>query len=125
MIVSVSPSCLLKMKGDLQTHIVISYNFLLLFLLFTTVLSQWDFSHGKFRLLSPGKAHCDRVAPPNVRCMLGVLVFLQSPNSGMDYRILIVHTAVNACNCTWGCTNTIRQSALKVDSGRKIPSHTR
>ena len=27
--------------------------------LFTTVFSQWDFSSGKFRLPSPGKASCD------------------------------------------------------------------
>ena len=40
-----------------------------------TVLCQWDFSHGKFELPSPGKAICDRVALPNLRCMLGVLVF--------------------------------------------------
>ena len=34
-------------------------------LLFTTVLSQWDLSRGKFRLLSQGKASCDRVALPS------------------------------------------------------------
>ena len=33
---------------------------------FTTVLSHWDFSHGKFRLLFPGKASCDRVTLPNL-----------------------------------------------------------
>ena len=35
------------------------YFFFSLHILFTTVLSQWDFSHGKFGLLSPGKAGCD------------------------------------------------------------------
>ena len=52
----------------------------LIFILFffRTVLSLWDFSHGKFGLLFPGKARCDRVALPNLRCMLGVLVFPQS-----------------------------------------------
>ena len=43
-------------------------------LLFTIVLSQWDFFHGKFRLPSLGKASCDRVMLPNLWCMLGVLV---------------------------------------------------
>ena len=43
-------------------------------ILFTTVLSQWDFSHGKFGLLSPRKASCDRVALLNLRRMLNVLV---------------------------------------------------
>ena len=31
---------------------------------------------------------------------------------------------VNACDCTQGCTDPIRESALKVDSGRKIPCRT-
>ena len=39
------------------------------------VLSQWDFCHGKFGLLSLGKASFDRVALPNLLCMLVVLVF--------------------------------------------------
>ena len=43
--------------------------------LFTTVLSKWDFSNGKFRLLSKGKASCDRVVLPNLKRMLNVFVF--------------------------------------------------
>ena len=49
--------------------------FFFFFLLFTTLLSQWDFSHGKFGLPSPGKASFDRVALTNLGCMLGVSVF--------------------------------------------------
>ena len=37
----------------------------------------------------------------------------------MDYRILNERTDVNACDCTRGCTDTVRESALKVDFGRK------
>ena len=49
------------------------FNFLFYFLFyFTTVLSHWDFTHGKYGLLSPGKASCDRFA---LLCTLGVLVF--------------------------------------------------
>ena len=44
-------------------------------LFFTTVLSQWDFSHGKLRVPSLRKATCNRVALPNLGHMLGVLVF--------------------------------------------------
>ena len=40
--------------------------------IFTTVLSHWNFSRRKFRLLSPGKASCNRVALPNLQCMPGV-----------------------------------------------------
>ena len=42
----------------------------------------------------------------------------------MDYGIFNVRPAVNACDCTWGCTDTVRESALKFDSGRKIPCCT-
>ena len=43
----------------------------------------------------------------------------------MDFGIFNVHTVVNACNYTQGFTDTVRESALKVDSGRKIPCCTR
>ena len=39
----------------------------------------------------------------------------------MDCWIFNVRTNVNACDCTQGCTDIARESALKVDSGRKIP----
>ena len=42
----------------------------------------------------------------------------------MDYGIFNVHTDIKACDCTRRCTDTGRQSALKVDSGRKIPCLT-
>ena len=47
------------------------------------------------------------------------------PNSDMDYRIFNMHTDVNACDRTPGCRDTKRECALKVDSGRKVPCHTR
>ena len=43
--------------------------------LFTALLSPWDITYRKFGLPSLGKASCDRVALPNLQCMLGVLVF--------------------------------------------------
>ena len=42
----------------------------------------------------------------------------------MDYRIFNVRTHGNACNCTRGCMDAVRESALKVDSGRKLPCST-
>ena len=79
---------------------------LFFFLLFIIVLSQWDFSRGKFGLLSSGKASCNRVALPSL----------------IDYRIFNVCTDFNACNCTRECTDTVKESALKLDSGRKSPA---
>ena len=52
---------------------VSTYFFLHFF--FTTVMSQWDFSHGKCWLPSTGKASCDRVVLPNPWCMLGVSMY--------------------------------------------------
>ena len=42
----------------------------------------------------------------------------------MDYGIFNVRTDVNARDCAQGCTDTVRESALKVDSGRKLPYST-
>ena len=50
--------------------------------------------------------------------------FHNPPNSDMDYRIFNVRTDVNAGDCTRGFTDTVRESALKVDSGKKIPCRT-
>ena len=46
------------------------------------------------------------------------------PNSDMNYRIFIVRTDVTARDCTRGCTDNKRESALKADSGKKIPCRT-
>ena len=35
----------------------------------------------------------------------------------MDYRIFNARTDVNACDCAGGCTDTVKESALKADSG--------
>ena len=51
------------------------------------------------------------------------LCYHNPPSSDIDFRIFIVHTDVNACSCTRGYANTERESALKVDSGKKIPWH--
>ena len=47
----------------------------LFFFFFATIFLCLDFSHGKFGLLSSGKASCNRVMLPNQLCMLGALVF--------------------------------------------------
>ena len=50
--------------------------------------------------------------------------FHYPPNSDMDHGIFDVRTEINACDCARGCTDTVRESALKVDSERKIPCGT-
>ena len=45
------------------------------------------------------------------------------PSSDMDSGTFKVRTDVHACDCTLGCTDTVlvRETALKIDSWRKIP----
>ena len=50
--------------------------------------------------------------------------FHNPPNSGMDFRIFNVRTDVNARGCTRGCTDTARECAEKVDSGRTVLHRT-
>ena len=42
----------------------------------------------------------------------------------MVYRIFNMRADVNSCNCTQGCTDSVRESALNFDSGRKITCRT-
>ena len=41
----------------------------------------------------------------------------------MDNGIFKVHMDINACDCTWGCLDIVRESAQKVDSGWKPVLH--
>ena len=89
------------------------------FFFLTIVLSHGHFSHRKPGLPVTGKASCDsRAIQPVVHAgCFGVSII---------HWILTrtVSTDVNACDCTWGCKGTVQESALKADSGRKIPSCT-
>ena len=48
----------------------------------------------------------------------------ESTEFDTDHRIFNVRTDVKVCDFTRGCTDTVRESALKADSGRKKPSRT-
>ena len=43
----------------------------------------------------------------------------------MDYGIFNMRTDIKCMQLRLGCTDNVRESALKADSGRKIPCHTR
>ena len=89
------------------------------------VLSHWDFSHGKFGLLSLGKASCDIVALRSLRCMLSIFsvstihrTLAWTTGSLTCAQMLIIAIAHG------GVQTYLRESALKVDCGRKIPCCT-
>ena len=97
-----------KMQHNLLTHIGHGSEMcitLSLFLFLFLQLSDWDFSRGKFGLLSPRKANCKRVMcyPTYGACWM-FLRLRNPPNSDMDSRIFNVCTDVNAR----GCMGTIR-----------------
>ena len=90
------------------------------------VLSHWDFSHGKFGLLSLGKASCDIVALRSLRCMLSIFSVstihrtLAWTTGSLTCAQMLIHAIAHV-----GCRDTVRESARTMDSGeRKIPCHT-
>ena len=65
------------------------FSFFLFSLYFYKCIVPWDFSNGKFRLLSPGNASCSSHATqPMVHA--GCSSFHNLLNSDMDYRVFIV-----------------------------------
>ena len=112
----------------------VRWNLSSLYLFVYILLLYWHFlqlyrPHGIFPM---GNSGClpreiqlgqSRATQPTVHASV-FQCFHNPPNSDMDYRILNVRTDVNACDCTRGCPDTERESALKVDSRRKVPCGT-
>ena len=91
---------------------------------FTAVLSQWDFSQAKLGLPSQGKASRDsRATKPTAHagCFSVSIIHrtLTSTTGSLTCTQMKIHAIAHG-----GCTVTVRESALKVDSGRKIPCRT-
>ena len=98
----------------------------LFFFYWYNVLSHWDFSHRKFGLLSRGKPNGAEFRYPTYGACWLFWCFHIPPNFDMDCRTLNVRTYVILCIRlhTRGCTDTVRESALKVDSWRLFPCRT-
>ena len=90
---------------------------------FTTVFFQWNFSHGKFGFPSPGESQLRQccATQPRVHTWCFSVSVIHRPNSDMDYGNFNVPSDENACDCARGCTDTVRESALKVDWGGGDP----
>ena len=80
---------------------------------FTTVLSQWDFSHGEIRVAFPGESQLRQSCYSTYGACWMFECFHNPLNSDMDYGIFNVRTDVNVCNCTQGCLDTVREPALE------------
>ena len=101
------------------------FHFLIFFLLCTTVLCQGISPMGNSDYLSWGKPAATESCYSTYNKCWVFKCFHNPPNSDMDYGIFNVRTDVNPCNCPRGRTDTVRESVLKVDSGRKSPCRTR
>ena len=82
---------------------------------------------GNLGCLPRGKPAATESRYPTYGACWVFLCFHNPPNSDVGYGIFNVRTDVNARNCTHGRTDTdtVRESALKVESRRKIPCRTR
>ena len=100
------------------------YTFDFTFTFFNCIVPFWISPMGKFGSFPGGEpAAMSHATQPAVHAW-SFLCFHNPPNSDMDYQIFNICKDVNACLCTWGCMDTVKESALKVDSGRKIPCRT-
>ena len=110
--------------GLVTLHWFSDITFTSFFFTFYNCIVPMDFSHGKFGLLFPGESQLrqSRATQPTVHT--GCLIIHNPLNSDMDYGIFNVRTDVNACDCARGCTDTVREPVLKVDSRRKITCRT-
>ena len=76
----------------------------------------------EIRAAFPGECQLRQSRAPQTTVHAGCFKYFHNPpNSDIDYGIFNVRTVVNTFDCTRGHTDTVRESALKVDSGRKIP----
>ena len=103
-------------------NIVVKKRETIILFTFYNCIVPMGFIPWEIRVAFPGESQLQqsRATQPRV-----FQYFHNPPNSDMDYGIFNVRTDVNACDCIRGCTDTVRESALKVDSGRKIPSSHR
>ena len=101
--------CLLQWWNRPPAAIVSVYFFFFyIYFIFITLLSLWDYSHGKFRLLSLEKASCDSPttqSSAHTRCF-SVSIIHWSLTCTTESLLCNVCTDVIDWDCTPGCTNT-------------------
>ena len=85
---------------------------------------------GNSGCFAPGKGSWDRVVLPNLQCMLGgfcvvffsisiILWTLTWTTGSLTCAQMLMHAIAHR-----GCTDTVRECALKADTGRKISCRT-
>ena len=87
------------------------------FTFYSCIVPMGHFVMGNSGCLPLGKpAATESLYPAYDACWV-FKCFHNPPSSDMDYGIFNVRTYVNVCNCTPGCSDIVRESVLRVDSG--------
>ena len=88
-----------------------SFIIIILFIhIFTTVLSQWDFSHSKFGMPSLGKGSCDsRAIKPMVHVGCFSVSIIHQTRTWTTGSLM----CAQCIDCTWGFMDTVRESDWK------------
>ena len=109
-----------RWDNSLPFFFIFFYNFF-----FYNFIVPIGFLPCEIRVAFPGESQLRQSRATQLTVSCWVFWCLRNPpNSDINYGIFNVRTDVNACDCTRGCTDTSRESALKVDSGRKIAFRT-
>ena len=92
---------------------------------FTIVLSHWNFSHGKFGFLSQEKASFrkSRTTHPTVHAECFSVSMIYQTLTWTTGSLTCAQTLMHAI-AHGGVQTHVRESALRVDCGRKIPCRT-
>ena len=87
----------------------------------TSVFNFREFLPWEIQVSFPGESQLRQLHYPSYCARWMFQCFHNTSNSDMVHGIFNVHMDTNACDCTQGCVDTVRESALKADSGSKIP----
>ena len=102
-------------------------NYFYFFFFFYNCLVPMGFLPWEIQVAFPGEIQLQQsgAAQPRVHAgCYGVFRIHRTLTWTLGNGIFSMRTDVNTCDCARGCTDNIRESALKVDSGRKIPCRT-
>ena len=138
--VSAGPYFVVSSSGAFPVHFLLfffSSSLSLFFIFFIIIKIVFDFFFvynsivpmgflpWEIQVAFPGESQPQQIHTTQCMVYAGCLsVSIIHQTLDMDYSIFNMHTDVNTCDCARGCADTLRESALKVYSGRKIRCHT-
>ena len=96
-------------------------NLFIYLFIYYAFISLWDFSHGQLGSFPRGKTAATESRYPTHGAWWVFQCVHNPPNSNADCRIFNVCTDVNACDCTWGFTDTRKRVCTESGLWEKNP----